>query len=153
MTQTATAIEVQQPAQSAEAIIVKQLTPKQKAMVTNIVEKGMSKTDAYIHAYQHNGTRKTASEEASRTASLPQVKLELAKHSNLAESKLIEILEYSSKYGREKNGSKEQGSAYASVAVSVAKDILDRVHGKATQKLEHQSTAVTLNIDLTGVVQ
>lgn len=145
-------IPVAAPHSASEVIAVRQLTHKQQQFVHNIVNEGMTKTEAYIKAYDHNGKRTTAMEEASRTARKPQVKLELAKYSNLAESKLLEILEYSSEYGKSKAGSKEQGSAYASVAVSVAKDILDRVHGKAMQRQQIESKSVTLTIDLTGVV-
>lgn len=108
----------------------------------------MNKTEAYIKAYDHNGTRKTANEEASRTTSLPQVKLELAKYSNIAEDKMIQILDYSTEYGRDNT---KEGASYAAVAVTVAKDILDRVHGKATQRIEQSSQSVTISIDLTGV--
>lgn len=124
------------------------LTPKQASYVSAVVDKGMSKVDAYIQAYDHTGTRKTAHEEASRTARVPQVKLQLDKYSSLAESTMITVMEDSARYA--KTGTKE-GAAYASVAVSAAKDVLDRVHGKATQRVETTSKAVILNIDLTGV--
>lgn len=130
----------------------RQLTAKESKFVTNIVAEGMNKTEAYLDAYDHQGKRETAQQEASRTARKPQVKLELAKYSKTAENTLLEVLEYSKEYGREKSGVKEQGSAYASVAVSVAKDILDRVHGKAMQRQQIESRAVTLNIDLTTSV-
>jgi hypothetical protein len=39
------------------------------------------------------------------------------------------------------------------VKLAASKDILDRVHGKATQKIEQSTTGVTLNIDLTGLGQ
>jgi len=124
------------------------LTPKQAKFVQAVVTEGLSKTDAYIEAYEHKGLRKTAHEEASRTASLPQVKLELAKYSGLAENTMIEVMEMSKEYA--KSGDRD-GAAYASVAVSAAKDVLDRVHGKATQRVETTSKSVNLNIDLTGV--
>lgn len=128
-----------------------ELTPKQAKFVTAIVDEGMTKTEAYIQAYDHTGLRKTAHEEASRTARLPQVSLQLSKYSGIAESTIVEIMNYSSEYGREQSGSREQGSAYASVALSAAKDVLDRVHGKATQRVEATTKAVNINIDLTGV--
>jgi phage terminase small subunit len=124
------------------------LTHKQKIFVNNIVDKGMTKTDAYINAYDHNGTRKTAYEEASRTARTPQVLIELAKHSSVAENTLITVMQASKDYALE--GGRD-GASYASVAVQTANSILDRVHGKATQRIEQQSTAVVIQIDLTGV--
>lgn len=124
------------------------LTPKQKQFVTGVLE-GKSKTEAYIQAYEHKGTRKTAYEESSRTARVPQVKLELAKHSGVAENTLITVMRYSAEHG---TSGTTAGAAYASVAVSAAKDVLDRVHGKATQRVETTSQAVVINIDLTGVV-
>lgn len=108
----------------------------------------MTKTDAYINAYDHNGTRKTASEEASRTAKSPQVLNELIKHSSIAENTLITVMQASKDYALE--GGRD-GASYASVAVQSANSILDRVHGKATLRIEQQSTAVVIQIDLTGV--
>jgi hypothetical protein len=42
------------------------------------------------------------------------------------------------------------GAAWASVGRATANDILDRVHGKATQRTEVTKQVVTLNIDLTS---
>lgn len=127
---------------------IPELTPKQRKYVHNVVAEGMSKTEAYLASYAHTGTRKSAHEEASRTSRLPQVKLELDKYSALAENTMIEVMETSNKFS--KSGDRD-GAAYAAVAVSAAKDVLDRVHGKATQRVETTTKAVVLNIDLTGV--
>jgi hypothetical protein len=84
---------------------------------------------------------------ASENLSNPEIMAYLRKHSDYAENKLVEILDYSSDMG--KTFSKE-GASYAAVAVSAAKDILDRVHGKATQRTENLTTGVSLVINLTG---
>lgn len=124
------------------------LTPKQAQFIRNIVDNGMNKTDAYINAYDHNGKRKTANENASRTASLQQVKSQLANYSQLAESTLVDVMQYSREYGRDNS---KEGASYASVSVATAKFIHEHVHGKATQRIETKTEAVVLNIDLTGV--
>lgn len=125
------------------------LTSKQKQFVSHIVNDGMSKSQAYKQAYD-TGTDRIATihEGASRTASLPQVKLELSKYAGTAENTLLTVMDYSTKYGMDNT---KEGASYAGVAVSVAKDILDRVHGKATQRIEQQSTSVSINIDLSGI--
>jgi hypothetical protein len=125
------------------------LTHKQKKFVELIVDDNLSKTEAYIQAYDHEGIRKTAHEEASRTARIPQVKLELDKYSAKAESTVLEVMELSKEYAHKGNTA---GASYANTALQAANSILDRVHGKATQRVETQTRAVVLNIDLTGVV-
>jgi len=44
-------------------------------------------------------------------------------------------------------GTKE-GAMYATVAERTANSILDRLHGKATQNVNLQSTSVNINVDL-----
>jgi hypothetical protein len=42
------------------------------------------------------------------------------------------------------------GASYAAVALNAAKDIQDRVKGKARQQIDVTSTALTFNIDMSG---
>lgn len=131
---------------------VRKATRKEQAFVQAIVgDHKLTQRDAYRQAY--NAERMTDASvdvEASKTLRKPQVQLELAKYSGKAENVLLEVMNYSNEYGREKSGSKEQGAAYAAIAARVADSMLDRIHGKATQRIEAQSTSVVLNIDLTG---
>lgn len=107
-------------------------------------------TEAYQAVYNSTSQNKpTVHSEASKTMSKPQVKLELAKYSAQAESTLVEVMNYSKELGKSGNGA---GAAYAGVASSNANSLLDRVHGKATQRVEQHTTSVALNIDLTSVI-
>lgn len=44
------------------------------------------------------------------------------------------------------------GAAWASVGRAAANDILDRVHGKATQRTESVSTVLSINMDLSSEI-
>lgn len=132
------------------------LTRKQAAFVRHLIEHPKaSATAAAKAAYgQHKPiTDGTARMMGSENLAKPSIQMELAKYSGTAESTVLEVMEYSKEYGRKRSGAKGQGAAYANVALHAAKDILDRVHGKATQRTETTSTSVTLNIDLTGVAE
>lgn len=85
---------------------------------------------------------------ASRMLNKPHVAAYLEEHMSLAQGAMIDLLQDSREFASE--GGRD-GASYAAVAVTIAKDIMDRGYGKATQKVEMQSTAVNLNIDLTGM--
>ena len=91
---------------------------------------------------------RTAEVMASENLRKPEIMIYLENHAQKAEQGIIEIAEYSKEYG--KTGDKV-GAGYASVALASYKDILDRVHGKATQKVESTSRSVNINLDLTSV--
>lgn len=110
-------------------------------MVTHPKE---SATQAAQESYNTNN-RVSAASVATELLHTPKVKLELAKYSSMAESTVLEVMNYSKEYGAE--GGKD-GAAYAGVAIAAAKDILDRVHGKATQRTENLNVAVQLNVNL-----
>jgi hypothetical protein len=111
----------------------------------------LSNRDAYRAAYNaENMSPATIDTEASRTLRIPQVELALAKYSSQAEATVLEVMNYAKEYGRKQSGAKEQGAAYAAVALRAADSVLDRVHGRATQRVEQTSKSVHINIDLTG---
>lgn len=122
------------------------LTRKQQAFVQHLIDNPKaSAAEAARHAY--NGTTaRSARQQATENMAKPGIQLELAKHSRTAESTLVKVMDYSRKYGE--TGTRE-GASYAQVAVGAAKDILDRVHGKATQRTETANVSVVLSIDLT----
>lgn len=127
------------------------LTRKQAAFVRHLIENPKASATRAVKA-TYGKPDKPVTELAARSIAhenimKPNIQLELAKHSATAELAMLEVLNYSKEYGRDSEN--RNGASYASVAVSVAKDILDRVHGKATQRVETTSTAVVLNIDLT----
>ena len=99
----------------------------------------------------HYGVTTTNSASALATRLMKQDKIQayMSEHAQQAEDTMLEVMRYSKLFG--KSGSKE-GAAYAGVAVSVAKDVLDRTYGKATQKIENQTTGITLTIDLTSAL-
>lgn len=131
---------------------LKPLTRKQAAFIKHLIEKPKdSATKAALATYGTEDkpiTYGAAQQVAHDNLSKPNVRLELAKHSQTAEIKLLEVLEESSK--RMTNSSDRDGSAWANVLAHTANSVLDRVHGKATIKLEQQSTSVNINIDLTS---
>lgn len=67
-----------------------------------------------------------------------------------AEETLTDVMTYSRDYGKRLKGSKQQGAAYAAIAERAASNILDRVHGKAVQRIQATSSHVVLSIDLSG---
>lgn len=143
--------EPQQPTEATTA--VKQnnpLTPKQAAFIRHIVDDKLTKTDAYIKAYNSKGKRTTAHVEANRTLRKPQVRVELAKHTDNMKLLLLDLAETSARFSR--TGTKE-GAAYAGVAERTINSVIDRVEGKSTQRTEVTTKAVTLNIDLTATTE
>lgn len=141
--------EPQQAWQPATAKPLPPLTNKQQEFVRGIVEDKLNKTEAYIQAYDHKGTRKTANEEATRTARKPQVKIALDDYTDKAKLAVLEVLDIGLKYG--KLGGKE-GASYLSTALQASNSVIDRVEGKAQQRINVTSTAVTLSLDLTGTL-
>jgi hypothetical protein len=132
---------------------VKPLTRKQAAFVKHLIDNPKaSASEAARQTYGKPGkpvTELAARAIASENLTKPNIKLELAKHSGSAESTLLEVMEYSKTLGKTGTGA---GAAYAGTAIAAAKDILDRVHGKATQRTETVNTTVTLSLSLTEVV-
>ena len=126
--------------------MARKMTRKQKAFAKKLVENPrMNGTEAAMQTYET--TRGTAAVIAHNNMKNPLVQAYLEEHSDIAQDAMLEILSNSRKFAK---GGDKVGADYANVAVNVAKDIMDRVHGKATQKVEHQSTAISINIDLTG---
>ncbi len=82
---------------------------------------------------------------ASRVLRKPEVMAYMQNHAVSAEQGIIEIAEYSKEMGQ--TFSKE-GASYAAVAVTAYKDVLDRVHGKATQRIEQTTVSLTFGMNL-----
>lgn len=139
-----------QPAsQTATIKPLKPLTRKQQAYVQHLIDNPKSNpTQAVLHAYNiKNPNNSTARTVAHELQTNPNILLELSKYSRTAELVQIRLLETSSKYSE--TGTRD-GASYATVALNTSQAILDRLHGKATTRVEQQTTTVTLNIDLTG---
>lgn len=112
------------------------LTRKQEVFVNALLsDKKVSGAEAARRAYNvttDNAARAIASENLTK----PNVMQHLQANSERAEQVIVSLL------GAEKD----------EVKLASAKDILDRVHGKATQKIEQTTTGVTLTIDLTSAL-
>lgn len=76
----------------------------------------------------------TARANAHQLLKKPEAQIYLQKHIDKAKKTIVELLD---------TGKDE-------IKLRSAQDILDREHGKATQKTEVQTTGVTLSIDLTS---
>lgn len=119
------------------------LTRKQQVFVDELIANPkQSATKAALKAYSTKADT-VASAVASENLRKPSIMQWLADHAAKAEMAVTEIMTYSLEQGRE-------SPAYAGVGLAAAKDVLDRVHGKATQKVEVQSQAVIITIDLSA---
>lgn len=112
------------------------LTRKQKAFVdTLIANPKMSVTKVVEQTYNVNNAR-TASVIGAENLAKPNILAHLHASSERAEARIVELVE----------SEKEE------IALRASADILDRVHGKATQRVEQTTTGVTLTIDLTSAL-
>lgn len=124
------------------------LTRKQQAFVKHLIDNPKSSATKAVLATYDDMPYGTARSVASENLTKPNIQLELAKYSSTAEVVLLEVLQQSRERMTE---DKPRSVDWANSARMTADSILDRVHGKATQKVESTSQVVTLNIDLTGV--
>ena len=128
---------------------LKPLTRKQQAFVQHLIN---NPKDSATTAAKHTTNASTdgyARLAAHRMITNDNVKLELAKHSATAEMVILKVLKQSETRMTE---DKPRAVDWANTARQTADSILDRVHGKATQRQEVTTSVVTLNIDLTGNV-
>lgn len=122
---------------------MKDLTKKQKAFVHYLIDKPKaSGGEAAMQTYQAKN-RNVARVIAKENLMKPNIQNYLAKYDNTAQETIVDIM----------NNSRElkEEPQHANIALRAADSILDRVHGKATQKIEQHSTSVNLNLDLTQV--
>lgn len=123
------------------------LTRKQKAFADGILAE--PKKAATLVALETYGkpdkptTYMTAAQIAEDNLKKPQIMLYLQQHAVEAEKTMYRVMNRSEQLMEESPG-------YAAVAKSAASDILDRIHGKATQQVETTSKQVVINIDLTS---
>ena len=126
------------------------LTRKQEAFVRYLIGNPKDSATKAVKATYNPTTDLAARAIAYENLTKPHIQLALAKYSQRAELRVFNLMQRGEAYAE--NPGKE-GAAHASVALAAAKDILDRVHGKATQKVETQSTSVNLNLSLTDLTQ
>lgn len=127
--------------QTAKAKVIKprKLTRKQEAFVKHLIENPKdSATEAAIQSY-NTDSRFVAAEIAKENLMKPYIVSELAKHStsieNIITDKIYELT---------------QGNTLESVKEGLlnARWAHDKIHGKATQKLETTTQRVSININL-----
>lgn len=112
------------------------LTIKQSNFVAELLkDKKISATQAVRNTYNVESIN-GASQIATDNLRNPKILQHLQANSVRAESVIVDLLE----------------DKKSEVRLASAKDILDRVHGKATQRIEQTTTGVTLTIDLTSAL-
>lgn len=123
------------------------LTAKENAFVEHVVNNPKdSFTEAAAQSYKVKN-RGVAGNIAAQLRAKPHVVAELERYSTNAEHNLIRLADAATEFAMQ--GDKD-GAAYAGVAERTNNSILDRIHGKSTQKVEQTSLAVKLNIDLSA---
>lgn len=138
----ATASEATKPFSQPDKTLPK-LTRKQQHFVDLLLsDKKISATESAMQAYNASN-RNTAKSIAQENLTKPAIQSYLAKHSNTVEQVLLNTM--TEWQDHEKPRQRE-------IAIDVAKYVHDKIHGKAKQITEVQSSGVTLNIDLTGSV-
>lgn len=112
------------------------LTIKQSNFVAELLkDKKISATQAVRNTYNVESIN-GASQIATDNLRNPKILQHLQANSVRAESVIVDLLE----------------DKKSEVRLASAKDILDRVHGKSTQRIEQTTTGVTLTIDLTSAL-
>lgn len=118
-------------------------TRKQKEFARLIAtEPKLTNRQAYLQAYnvKPTTTPKTIDVEASRTLAKPQVQSELAKYTNLLENTLITTV---------RDWGNHEKPRQREIAQNAVFFMHDKIHGKAKQSIDVQSTSVKLTLDLT----
>lgn len=106
--------------------------------ILDIIASGTAQNATQAYRQVHTGASDiTARTNSHKLLQKPESQIYLQQHSDMARNKVVELL----------NAKKEE------VQLASAKDILDRVHGKAVQQIEQRTTGVTLTIDLTSSLQ
>lgn len=120
------------------------LTPKQKAFVQELIDNPkQSATQAVLKTYGKPGkppTYLSAGQIATDNLKKPQIITKLAQYNDLVESTLLATVQ---EWGQHERPRQRE------IAQNAAMYIHDKVHGKATQKVETRSEQVTISIDLT----
>ena len=126
----------------------RQLTQRQKNFAKlRVTEPHLSNAEVVRRAGYNNTTLQSASQMANTLMKKDEIRLEMAKWSNEAENTVYEVMTTA----KERMSTDEKnGATWGNLARQTADSILDRVHGKATQRVESSSTSLSLSIDLSG---
>lgn len=96
----------------------------------------LSQTEAYIRTHSTTN-RKSASVSASKLLAKPSVSIYMEEHVSRARQRIVSLVDSATK---------------EDIQLRASQDILDRMHGKATQRVEAQAVGLTLNLDLTSAI-
>lgn len=129
------------------------LTRKQEAFVRKLVDNPKISTTQAVRETYNVTTDNSASQIATDNLRKPQVLAALAKYSGNAELAVIEAMKAERKEWKFNPESKQieylGSEPDHAIRLRAADSLLDRVHGKATQRIEQQSTSVNISVDLT----
>ncbi len=119
------------------------LTGKQRAFVNELINNPTGTTrDAYRKAYNTTSTNmQVIDSNAYQLKHKPAVAMELAKYSGMYEGVINDTID---EWGHEDNTRKRE------IATTLAMYAHDKVHGKATQRIQQTSEVVSISINLTG---
>jgi len=110
------------------------LKPKSKQVLDIIAQNPkISATDAYLRVHKTEN-RSTAADNAYQLLRKPSAQIYMEKHVSKATNTIVDLMD----------------SEKDDIRLRASVDVLDRIHGKATQRTEVTSTGITLNIDLTS---
>ena len=99
-------------------------------------QKERNATKAYKQIHP-NSSHVTAGVNAAQLLAKPEAQIYLKQHIDKAQETIVDLMVNSEK---------------DDIRLRAATDVLDRSHGKATQRIERSTTGVTLNIDLTSAL-
>lgn len=122
------------------------LKANSKKILDVIASQGLERNAKKAYMTVHpNASPKTAESNVSQLLAKPEATLYLKEHTREASETLIDVM---------RNARQQQDNAnFQRLAKDTADSIIDRVDGKATQKIEQTTTGVTLTIDLTSALQ
>jgi hypothetical protein len=93
-------------------------------------------TEAYLTTHP-NISKETAKAAANKLLAKPEAQLYLNEHIDKAKQTIVSLMD----------------SEKDDIRLRASTDVLDRSHGKATQRIEQTTTGITLNIDLTSSLE
>jgi len=127
----------------------RQLNQRQKNFAKiRVQEPHLTNAEVSLKAGYNSKAPATLSQQAYELMKKPEIKLEMAKWSNEAENTVYKVMTTAT---QRMEDDERNGATWGNLARQSADSILDRVHGKATQRVESTNTSLSLSIDLSGV--
>lgn len=130
------------PAYEPKPVTPRALTSKQKAFIKYLVDNPKASATEAVRASYNVTTDNSASQIATENLRKPQIVTILEQYGNLFESTVVQTV---------KDWGNSDNTRQRELALQASYWGHDKVHGKATQRVEQRTTGVTLSIDLTGL--